>query len=79
VSRLRLFGPAADAAGTRSELIAGATVAEVLQEAADRFGPLFAEVLQNSKVWLNGEPANPDDAATDDDEIAVLPPVSGGQ
>jgi molybdopterin converting factor small subunit len=29
-------------------------------------------------VWVNGEPASPNDPVRDDDEVAVLPPVSGG-
>ncbi len=34
----------------------GATVAEVLADARSRLGPGFAEVLDHSAVWLNGEP-----------------------
>ena len=47
---------------------------------ATRFphGQLFADVLGSSKVWVNGEPASPEDAVTSSDEVAVLPPVSGG-
>jgi molybdopterin converting factor small subunit len=29
-------------------------------------------------VWVNGEPAEPTQAIDDGDEVAVLPPVSGG-
>jgi molybdopterin converting factor small subunit len=46
----------------------------------DRYGAPFAEVLATSRVWVNGdEPAAGDDTALHDgDELAVLPPVSGG-
>lgn len=56
----------------------GSTVAEVLETACARYGDRFGEVLAGSRVWVNGEPARDDDAVRDDDEVAVLPPVSGG-
>jgi molybdopterin converting factor small subunit len=45
-----------------------------------RYGPGFAEVLANARVWVNGdEPvAGPASLLADGDEVAVLPPVSGG-
>ncbi len=45
---------------------------------ASRHGPSFVAVLGQCRVWLNGEPAELDTAVGDGDEIAVLPPVSGG-
>ena len=75
---LRLFAAARDAAGTGRDELAGATVGEVLDAATDRYGQDFAEVLERSKVWRNGEPAERSDAVGDGDEVAVLPPVSGG-
>jgi molybdopterin synthase sulfur carrier subunit len=53
-------------------------VAGVLAAACARYGEPFASVLASSKVWLNGEPAEPGDSVQDTDEVAVLPPVSGG-
>ena len=75
---LRLFASAREAAGTDRVEIPGATVAEVLDTARSRFGEQFSAVLDNAKVWLNGEPVDPQHAVTDTDEVAVLPPVSGG-
>jgi len=78
VAILRLFASARDAAGTSRDHIAGATVAEVLEVASARYGERFAAVLAKSRVWVNGEPADPSTSVVEGDEVAVLPPVSGG-
>jgi MoaD family protein len=78
VATLRLFASAREAAGTDRVVIDAATVGEVLNDARARFGEHFAAVLASSRVWLNGEPATDDVAVRDTDEVAVLPPVSGG-
>ena len=75
---LRLFAAAREAAGTGREIVPGTTVGQVLDDACARFGEGFAAVLAGSRVWLNGEPAGRDAAVGDGDEVAVLPPVSGG-
>lgn len=75
---VRLFASAREAAGTGRSELAGSTVAEVLDEARRVFGEHFAEVLAGSNVWLNGDTADLGSAVSDQDEIAVLPPVSGG-
>ena len=75
---LRLFGPARVSAGTGSVDVPGASVAEVLDEAVRRFGPSFAEVVGASRLWVNGQAADRDAPLGDGDELAVLPPVSGG-
>jgi molybdopterin converting factor small subunit len=78
IAVLRLFAAARQAAGTGRDVIAGTTVREVLDGAIARYGDDFGEVLRTCRVWVNGETA---DAATPvgaSDEVAVLPPVSGG-
>ena len=75
---LRLFAAAREAAGTGRDEVGGATVAEVLSRARERYGEGFASVLRSSRVWVNGQPADDDQAVGDGDEVAVLPPVSGG-
>lgn len=75
---LRLFASARDAAGTKRDTVPGTTVHEVLATARSRYGEQFAAVLTTCKVWVNGEPASDDTPVADDDEVAVLPPVSGG-
>jgi molybdopterin synthase sulfur carrier subunit len=78
VPTVRLFAQAREAAGTAREDIPGATVAEVLEGASTRFGGSFADVLPICRVWVNGEPADLDATVGDADEVALLPPVSGG-
>ena len=75
---LRLFAAAREAAGTGRDEVAGATVGDVLDAAVARYGELFAHVLATCKVWRNGEEAARDEPVADTDEVAVLPPVSGG-
>lgn len=75
---VRLFAAARDAAGTRRDELPGDTVAEVLGAARERYGQAFEDVLGTCKVWVNGEPADLADRIGAADELAVLPPVSGG-
>ena len=83
IVRLLLFAGAREAAGcSRDEfdLQDGVRLDALLARAIERYGEGFASVLGTSRVWINGdEPA--EDLATvlaPDDEVAVLPPVSGG-
>jgi molybdopterin converting factor small subunit len=78
VARLRLFGPAREAAGVSNLALPGYDVAAVIAAAEARFGPEFTRVLRGSRVWLNGEDVEPSTAVNEDDEVAVIPPVSGG-
>ncbi|MGH9298559.1 MAG: MoaD/ThiS family protein [Acidimicrobiales bacterium] len=78
MARLRFFAQARDAAGCRSADVDGDTVAAVLADACARFGPSLAQVIETSAIWVNGDPAAPDQRLAATDEVAVLPPVSGG-
>ena len=76
--RLLLFASAREAAGIREVELPAATVGEVIDLARARFGPDFSSVLDRSRVWLNGEPVPLETGLSEGDEVAVLPPVSGG-
>ncbi|HEY5664466.1 MAG TPA: MoaD/ThiS family protein [Ilumatobacter sp.] len=78
MATVRLFAAARDAAGTGRDDVPGNTVREVLAAASRRYGEPFAAVLAASKVWVNGELAEVDDQVGTADEVAILPPVSGG-
>ena len=77
--KIRLFGAAADRAGTReAELESGATT-------IDGLWPLLAEAYPDLKPMretlafaVNEEYARGGDSVSPGDEVAVLPPVSGG-
>ena len=75
---LRLFAGAREAAGTGRDHLPGITVAAVLDAARERYGDEFSDLLEHCAVWLNGEPCELHEAVSDGDEVAVLPPVSGG-
>ena len=75
---LRLFAQAREAAGTGVDVVEGDTVGDVLDRATHRYGSTFAEVLPTCRVWVNGEPAERSSVVGASDEVAVLPPVSGG-
>ncbi len=78
MTRLRLLGPAREAAGVARADLPGECVGEVLDAAVERFGDEFAKVLARSRVWLNTEPATRESPVGLHDEVSVLPPVSGG-
>lgn len=76
---LLFFAAARQAAGVAKETVeAATTLEEVLEGARDRHGDAFAAVLEGCRVWVNGEPADGKVSLRDGDEVAVLPPVSGG-
>jgi molybdopterin converting factor small subunit len=78
MATLRLFASVRVAAGTARATVDGTTVGEVVAAACERFGPDFAAQVQLCRVWVNGEPAERGDAVAASDEVAILPPVSGG-
>jgi molybdopterin converting factor small subunit len=78
MARLRLFGPAREAAGLACDQVPGDTTGEVLIAAAARYGSEFAALLPACQVWVNGEPADRVRSVSDHDEMGVLPPFSGG-
>src|SRR5262249_1015107 len=83
IVRFVLSAGAREAAGCNRdefEVDEAARLDVLLTRAVERYGEGFASVLGTSRVWINGdEPA--EELATvlaPDDEVAVLPPVSGG-
>jgi molybdopterin synthase sulfur carrier subunit len=84
IVRLRLFAAAREAVGRSNEeleLPTGSRLRDALMVATQAYGGRFADVLAAARVWVNGD--EPRDGAetvlADGDEVAVLPPVSGGR
>ncbi len=78
MANLRLFANLRETAGTSSAHHPGHTVGEVLDAAVSTYGTDFAAGLTVANVWVNGQVADRSTAVSDDDELAVIPPVSGG-
>lgn len=78
MATLRLFAQAREAAGTGHDDVPADTVGQLLDVARDRYGDGFAAVVPTCQIWVNGEPAETDQSLGPTDEVALLPPVSGG-
>lgn len=78
MAMLRLFASVRVAAGTGRVEVPGSTVGGVVAAACERYGSAFAAQVATCRVWLNGDPAADSDPVVDSDEVAILPPVSGG-
>jgi molybdopterin synthase sulfur carrier subunit len=75
---LRLFARFREIAGTDEIAVAEGTVGEILDRASETYGPAFANGLKAAGVWVNGDPAGRDAVVGVNDEMAIIPPVSGG-
>ena len=75
---LRLFAGAREAAGAGAVEYEADNLAGLLSQAKVDFGEQFSEILDISRIWINGVPGEGDFAISNGDEVAVLPPVSGG-
>ena len=51
---------------------------ERVRELSERFGPRFDRIMEAGTVIVDGEPAGRERILGPDDEVALLPPVSGG-
>ena len=78
MATLRLFASIREIAGTSEKSFESKTVDGVISEAIRYFGSDFAALVPTCRIWINGNPAGMEDAVTEVDEIALLPPVSGG-
>lgn len=73
-----LFGPARELFGAPSCALEATGLEAVRDQLVARGGPSFAALLARSALWVNGEPVGTSQVLRAGDEVAVLPPVSGG-
>ena len=78
MARVRLFANLRELAGTSNVEADGDTVDEVIAELVERYGPDFHAALGTTRIWKNGDEATGGDPVTATDELALIPPVSGG-
>jgi MoaD family protein len=78
VIRVRLFAALRELAGSGHVEAGGRNVGELADALADRFGERFASIVAVSSFVVNGERAARETPIAEGDEVAILPPVSGG-
>lgn len=76
--KILLFAALREIAGTATLDSKAATVGDLVEELTARLGPEFARILRAGAVVVNGSAAGSDQALRPNDEVALLPPVSGG-
>ncbi|MEN8234452.1 MAG: MoaD/ThiS family protein [Actinomycetota bacterium] len=78
MAKLRLFARFREIAGTDTLTVEEGTVGEILDRAGAEYGPAFTKALGAAGVWVNGTPVDRTAPVGPDDEMALIPPVSGG-
>jgi molybdopterin converting factor small subunit len=73
-----MFGPVRDITKCSSLVMTGATVGDILNQLVIHFGSPLSRLLETCAVWVNGEKSNENVKLKTGDEVAILPPVSGG-
>ncbi|HVE75152.1 MAG TPA: MoaD/ThiS family protein [Actinomycetota bacterium] len=79
--RVRMFGALRELAGGGSAEVPAPTLAELLDRLCELHGDEFKRSLGYAQVLVNGETIEGDGMSVelgDSDEVALLPPVSGG-
>jgi sulfur-carrier protein len=76
--RVRLFAALRELAGSAHVEAEGGSVAEIVDALSARFGERFAAIASAGSVVVDGERADPSTALVGGEEVALLPPVSGG-
>ena len=79
-AKVRLFARLSELAGTREAEVdvgEGLTAGEVYQELCRRY-PALSGLNGSIRYAVNGEYAEPGHSVGEGDEVALIPPVSGG-
>ena len=76
--RVRLFAALREIAGAPNVEAEGDTVGEVIDALAARYGERFEKVARAGSAVVDAERAEPSRPLASGEEVALLPPVSGG-
>ena len=79
VVKVRLFAALRELAGASEVEAEGRTVGEVIQVLSARFGERFSAIAEVGSAVVDAERATRETALRDGQEVALLPPVSGGR
>ena len=82
---VKLFANLRNIAGIKEATIPGAAIGPVISELVKRYPALAEKLLENGQIrqhvviTINGHPTMDMDAAvTEQDQIAIFPPIAGG-
>ena len=76
--KVRLFAALRELAAASQVEAEGRTAGEVVDVLSARYGDRFAQIAAVGSLVVNGDRATRTTVLVDGDELAVLPPVSGG-
>lgn len=76
--RVRLFAALREIAGSSLVDVPGRTVGDLVDALGERFGERFSAIAEVGSYVVNGERATRATPVAEGDDVAVLPPVSGG-
>lgn len=75
---VRLFAALREMAGSSEVGAVGRTAGDLVDELSERYGERFAAVAAVGSIVVNGDRADRGTRVAEGDEVALLPPVSGG-
>jgi MoaD family protein len=76
--KVRLFAALRELAGSSEVDAAGTTAGDLVDQLSERYGDRFAKIAQVGSIVVNGDRADRATPVADGDQVALLPPVSGG-
>jgi molybdopterin synthase sulfur carrier subunit len=79
VVRVRLFAALRELADATYVEAPGKSVGDIVDALGERYGERFASIAAVGTFVVNGELATRSTPVAEGDEVALLPPVSGGR
>ena len=76
--KVRLFAALRELAGSSEVDATGRTAGELVDQLSERYGERFAKIAAVGSIVVNGDRADRTTPVAEGDQVALLPPVSGG-